>query len=53
MQDKISKSLQGKEHALGVFIDFEKAYGVIHLDEKDPRPGSHRQDVRLGQGLSH
>jgi len=31
MQDKISKSLQGKEHVLGVFIDFEKAYDMIHV----------------------
>ena len=31
MQDKISKSLKGKEHVLGVFIDFEKAYDMIHV----------------------
>ena len=31
LQGKISKSLKGKHHVLGIFIDFEKAYDMIHL----------------------
>lgn len=31
LQDKISKSLKNKRHVLGIFIDFEKAYDMIHV----------------------
>ena len=31
LQDKMSKSLKGKYHVLGTFVDFEKAYDRIHV----------------------
>jgi len=31
LQGKISKSLKAKHHVLGIFIDFEKAYDMIHV----------------------
>jgi ribonuclease HI len=31
LQDKISKSLKSRHHVLAVFIDFEKAYDMIHV----------------------
>jgi ribonuclease HI len=31
LHDKIQKSLSSKEHVLGVFIDFEKAYDMLHI----------------------
>jgi len=31
LQDKIQKHINNKEHVLGIFIDFEKAYDMLHI----------------------
>jgi ribonuclease HI len=31
LQDKINKSLKSQHHVIGIFIDFEKAYDMLHV----------------------
>lgn len=31
LQDKIVKKIQNKEHLLAIFIDFERAFDILHI----------------------
>src|SRR6218665_3619976 len=56
LQDQITKRINHREHVLGIFIDFEKAYDMLHVPtllRKIHHLGSGREDVRLGEGFPH